>query len=309
MNRPFPAYSGDEPYIFVCYSHRDASEVYPELIRLNSLGFRIWYDEGIEAGSEWREEIAIAIKHCSLFIYFVTPDSAKSNTCRKEVNLADKDEIPIVAIHLEETELPASLDLTLSDLQALPKYDMPNQEYQEKLQTRLGFFFGQPVLQSISDAQETDVSQDQLPPLPEKARKAEDQAMASSTYDGLCGAPGVAIGTAVVIYPPGRLENVPERKIRNIAEEIALFEHAVKETRDEIQLLANNFADRLRQEDLNLFLESPLRPRRVARRKRGVSPLHDRVRAKVPSINEACPLFRARKPPARRAGPRNPRSR
>ena len=30
MERPFPAYDGDEPYVFVCYSHEDPEIVYPE---------------------------------------------------------------------------------------------------------------------------------------------------------------------------------------------------------------------------------------------------------------------------------------
>jgi hypothetical protein len=34
MERPFPAYKGDDPYIFVCYAHDDSEMVYPEIIRL-----------------------------------------------------------------------------------------------------------------------------------------------------------------------------------------------------------------------------------------------------------------------------------
>ncbi len=34
MERPFPAYKGDQPYAFVSYSHDDAELVYPELVRL-----------------------------------------------------------------------------------------------------------------------------------------------------------------------------------------------------------------------------------------------------------------------------------
>ncbi len=47
MEKPFPAYQGDEPYVFVSYSHADTERVYAELARLNDQGFNIWYDEGI----------------------------------------------------------------------------------------------------------------------------------------------------------------------------------------------------------------------------------------------------------------------
>ena len=110
---------------------------------MNDLGFNIWYDEGIEAGSEWREEIANAITDTCLFLYFVTPDSARSENCRKEVNLADRKHIPILAIHLEATDLPGSLDLTLSDRQAVFRYEIPKQEYQQKLQSRISSYLAQ----------------------------------------------------------------------------------------------------------------------------------------------------------------------
>ena len=82
-------------------------------------------DEGIEAGTEWREEIGKAIRNASLFLYFVSPESTQSENCRKEVSFADKEHIPIIAIHLKRTELPEGLDLTLSDRQAILKYKIP----------------------------------------------------------------------------------------------------------------------------------------------------------------------------------------
>ena len=117
MDRPFPAYLGEKPYIFVSYSHSNSPAVFPELIRLKESGFSIWYDEGMEAGTEWREEIGKAIKNASLFLYFVSPESTQSENCRKEVSFADKEHIPIIAIHLKSAELPEGLDLTLSDRQ------------------------------------------------------------------------------------------------------------------------------------------------------------------------------------------------
>ena len=33
LERSFEAYEGDEPYVFVCYSHDDKALVYPELTR------------------------------------------------------------------------------------------------------------------------------------------------------------------------------------------------------------------------------------------------------------------------------------
>ena len=40
MHRPFSAYSGNQPFIFVSYSRKDIEMVYPELIRLKEAGFK-----------------------------------------------------------------------------------------------------------------------------------------------------------------------------------------------------------------------------------------------------------------------------
>lgn len=51
-------YSGDKPYIFVNYAHSDAYVVVPTIEILRKNGFRVWYDKGIEAGTEWPQNIA-----------------------------------------------------------------------------------------------------------------------------------------------------------------------------------------------------------------------------------------------------------
>ena len=119
MEKPFPAYKGDEPYIFVSYAHADDELVYPEIQWLHDQGFNIWYDDGIDPGSTWRGEVALALTQCGVFLYFVTPKSVTSANCLKEVNFCLSRERKILSVHLEETELPIGLELSLSDTQAI----------------------------------------------------------------------------------------------------------------------------------------------------------------------------------------------
>ncbi len=140
MTRPFPAYKGEDPFIFVSYAHRDSVEVFAELLWLRQQGYNIWYDEGIEPGLEWREEIASAISRCSALVYFVTPASVTSENCRNEVHFAADEKIPILSVHLRTTELTGGLRLTLSTRQAIHKYELSRQGYQEKLLHRLGSY-------------------------------------------------------------------------------------------------------------------------------------------------------------------------
>jgi TolB-like protein len=137
MERPFPAYSGDEPYIFVSYSHDDAIQVYPEITHLKDQGFKIWYDEGITPGSTWSDEVALALTQCKVFLYFITPRSVASTNCLNEVNFCQSRERKILSVHLEQTELPIGLELSLSAIQAIVKVDHTPSAYQEKLKGAL----------------------------------------------------------------------------------------------------------------------------------------------------------------------------
>ena len=72
MEQPSPAYQGDEPFVFVSYSHADEKIVYEEIRCLQDQGVNVWYDTRIRAGSEWSDALADAISHCSRFLYLIT---------------------------------------------------------------------------------------------------------------------------------------------------------------------------------------------------------------------------------------------
>lgn len=72
-------------------------------------------------------------------------------------------------------------------------------------------------------------------------------------FSGAPGAPGVALGKAVVIYPPADLGSVPDKKIDDVDEEIARFEAALEGARNDIRSLGKKLSDDLRPEEMALF--------------------------------------------------------
>ncbi len=88
MDPPFPAYEGHDPFLFVCYSHANSERVYPSLESMHQSGVNFWYDEGIEAGMQWRDALADAIDGCEGFVFFISRDSIASEHCLNEVNYA-----------------------------------------------------------------------------------------------------------------------------------------------------------------------------------------------------------------------------
>ncbi|MBQ7828968.1 MAG: toll/interleukin-1 receptor domain-containing protein [Clostridia bacterium] len=115
-----PAYGGDNPYIFISYSHKDTARVLPVIAAMQDKGYRIWYDQGIEAGSEWSNNIAKHLRDCSAFVAFVSKYSMASENCLDEIAYAKSNNKPSLMIFLEEeVELPAGVEMQTARFQRM----------------------------------------------------------------------------------------------------------------------------------------------------------------------------------------------
>ncbi len=114
----FAAYEGDEPYIFVSYSHADTDAVYRIMNRLDREKFRIWFDDTMEVGEDFRDELKVKIERCAAFVLFVSKASMDSKYCGMEIITAYKNNKKIYPIYLEDdVEIPSALKLMLENLQ------------------------------------------------------------------------------------------------------------------------------------------------------------------------------------------------
>lgn len=134
---PFEAYTGKEPYLFASYAHADGAIVYPELIHLHKQGYRVWYDEGIDPGNEWPEEVAKALASASHFLVFISPNAVNSKNVRNEINFALKFQKPFLAVYIRETKMPLGLELQTGTIQAVMKYRMHIDMYHRKIEKTL----------------------------------------------------------------------------------------------------------------------------------------------------------------------------
>jgi phosphotransferase system enzyme I (PtsP) len=87
----------------------------------------------------------------------------------------------------------------------------------------------------------------------EIARLLETPDEVSVVLQGLPGAPGVAIGQAMVVYPPENLDAIPDRKVADLGGELETFHEAVAAVRDDLRDYANRMSGILPAEDLALF--------------------------------------------------------
>lgn len=72
-------------------------------------------------------------------------------------------------------------------------------------------------------------------------------------FRGVAGAPGVAIGRSVVVFPAADLDSVPDKDTQDINKEIALFESAIQAVRLDIQKVGERLSTQLRPEEQALF--------------------------------------------------------
>lgn len=118
-------YTGQEDYLFVSYAHTDTEQVFPILRKLQLAGYRIWYDEGINGGENWRKILASKIQseNCRNFLLFASANSTKSRNVQAEVNAALNFEKKIVTVRLDRSSFTMDLEMYLQTYQTLSAQD------------------------------------------------------------------------------------------------------------------------------------------------------------------------------------------
>ena len=115
----FKPYMGEEDFIFVCYDHSDAEEVYKIITALNNKGYRIFHDGGIDLSEtdisesyadQWREKL----RKCKVFLSFLSSRYFASQLCTMELNIACSNKRTVIPLMLEEFQLPDEVEFKLS---------------------------------------------------------------------------------------------------------------------------------------------------------------------------------------------------
>ena len=129
LKPPFIAYNGLKPYLFCSYAHEDMSKVFKIIDKINQMGYRIWYDEGISPGIEWPEAIGNSLLKCDQYLVFMTPNAITSRNVRNEINLAYSKNKDLLVVYLEPTRLSGGMQLQLGTVQCVNKYELTNNQF------------------------------------------------------------------------------------------------------------------------------------------------------------------------------------
>lgn len=114
-------YAGNDNYIFVSYSHSDIEIVFPVLRKLQLNGCRIWYDEGINGGENWRKILASKIQseNCKDFLLFSSNNSTNSRHVKAEINAALNCDKKITTIKTDDATFDIDIEMYLQTYQCL----------------------------------------------------------------------------------------------------------------------------------------------------------------------------------------------
>ena len=121
-------YKGEKPFIFISYAHRDMERVMPILERMAQMKCRMWYDEGIDPGTEWAERIATHVEACDCMLAFLSPNYIASENCKDELDYARELLKERILVYLEPTKLPRGMAMRLNRIQAIYQHKYSNQD-------------------------------------------------------------------------------------------------------------------------------------------------------------------------------------
>src|SRR5687768_17515453 len=99
--------------LFISYSRKDISAARKLTESFKGQDLDFWIDwEGIPPTVDWWKEIEKGIEEADIFLFLISPDSCKSNVCKREIEHAAKNGkrlVPVVVRDVKAEESPAEL--------------------------------------------------------------------------------------------------------------------------------------------------------------------------------------------------------
>jgi hypothetical protein len=109
--------------VVISYSrrNREIADRFAGLLR--ERGLDVWYDRMIRTGADWRDEIARAIGGSRAFVILFSAESNDSEELKKEYSIADRRDLHIVPIRVENVEPTGFFEYELSRRQWFDAFD------------------------------------------------------------------------------------------------------------------------------------------------------------------------------------------
>ncbi len=113
--------------IFLSYSRSDAQQADDWVTHLEQSGYRVWIDRAdIRGGQQWNATIVRSIREAQALILLLSPNSARSDNVRREIDLAVEAKKRIIPVEIHTTTIPETLQYQLAGLHRLQVWRDPH---------------------------------------------------------------------------------------------------------------------------------------------------------------------------------------
>ena len=101
-------------YVFISYAHKDRKVIGKALDAFDACGIKYWYDNGIKAGEDWALSVSTKLYESNAMVLFLSKSSVKSKNVLREIEFANKNDIPIITVQLYPFRLPEKIAKALT---------------------------------------------------------------------------------------------------------------------------------------------------------------------------------------------------
>ena len=107
-------------HVFISYSRQD-TQIIERLVReLEAARVAVWIDrEDILGGAKWRRQIVDAIEAADVVLVALSPNAAASDNVRKELDIAQEANKPVLPVEIRRTVVPKDMVYQLVGLQRI----------------------------------------------------------------------------------------------------------------------------------------------------------------------------------------------
>ena len=111
MSRTVPPYTGEEPYLFLCFSEKSTDRVRDLLRRLPLRGVRVWYCAGTPPDRAEREETDRRMRGARLTAVYLDETFRSDPAAKSRLLTCQRDGKPIVCLNMDDGDGGLSIGL------------------------------------------------------------------------------------------------------------------------------------------------------------------------------------------------------
>ncbi len=112
IDRAYPPYEGEEPYLYLCFAEGDREAVFPLLSHLVERGCRIWYSTGATADVNELNRQQARMDRASLVVLYLTDRARNDTNVKNPVLYYQSRGKPVICIDTDDGDTELSVGLT-----------------------------------------------------------------------------------------------------------------------------------------------------------------------------------------------------